>query len=86
MWCADTANVMEVTSSFGIPMHILISDEDNRDEPDFFQFNDHAQMLMVPPPGKPGPSMPLLIFPNGYHMIEPRPREFVMTIVEHGLM
>ena len=49
-------------------------------------FNAHAQMLMVPPPGKPGPSVPLVIFPNGYHVIEPRPREFVMTIVEHGLM
>ncbi len=86
MWCADTANAMEVTSSFGIPMHILISDEDNSDEPGFFRFNDHAQMLLVPPLGRPGPSVPLVIFPNGYHMIEPRPREFIMTIVEHGLM
>jgi hypothetical protein len=86
MWCADTTNVMEVTSSFGIPMHILISDEDNRDEPGFFHFNNHAQMLLVPPPGRAGPSVPLVIFPNGYHMIEPRPREFFMMIVEHGLM
>jgi hypothetical protein len=86
MWCADTANVMGVTSSFGIPMHILISDEDNLDETGFFHFNDHAQMLLVAPPGRPGPSVPLVIFPNGYHMTEPRPCEFLMTMVEHGLM
>jgi hypothetical protein len=85
MWCADTANVMEVTSSFGIPMHILISDEDNLDETGFFHFNDHAQMLLVAPPGRPGPSVPLVIFPNGHHMTEPRPCEFLMTMVEHGL-
>jgi len=86
MWCSDTTHVMEVTSAFGIPMHILIADEDNRDEAGFFHFNDHAQRLIMPAPGRPGPSVPLVIFPNGYHMIEPRPREFLLALVEHGLM
>ena len=86
MWCSDTTNVMELTSSFDLPMHILIADEDNRGEPDFFHFNDHAQALIIPAPGRPGPSVPLVILPNGYHMIEPRPREFLTALVEHGLM
>jgi hypothetical protein len=85
-WCPDTVNVVEIMGCFGIPMHILIMDEDNRDEEGYLRFSDHALLAIKPNPDQERLRVPVMIFPNGERLIEPKPREFMMELVKHRIM
>ena len=85
-WCPDTVNVVDIMLCFGIPMHILIMDEDNQDEQGYIKFSDHALLAIKPDPDTQRLRVPVMIFPDGQRLIEPKPREFVIELVKHKII
>lgn len=85
-WCPDTVNVVEIMTVFGVPMHLLIMDEDNAAAPGVLRYNDHALFLIRPDPDRARLRVPVLIFPDGRRLIEPKPREYAIELVRQGII
>jgi hypothetical protein len=85
-WCPDTANVVEIMGSFGLPMHMLIMDEESRNEDGLYQYNDHALLAIKLTPQTDRLRIPVVFFPNGDRFIEPKPGEFMIELVRHKIL
>jgi hypothetical protein len=67
-------------------MHMLIMDEDNANEEGYLKFNEHALMLIKPDPDQDRLRVPVMIFPDGSRMVEPKPREFMIELVKQKII
>jgi hypothetical protein len=96
-WCGDTARIMEITASFVIPVHYLnmyregewIEDEVEErveNEKGFLKHLDHAFFVIKPDDAESRLPVPVIIFPNQDTLVEPDSDQFVIALVEHGLL
>ncbi len=85
-WCPDTANVLRMTVAFQLPAHLIFMAEENKRKKGFRRYSDHALAVTEQDPDKPRSPIPVIAFPDGNFLVEPKPYEFIARLVESGIL
>jgi hypothetical protein len=85
-WCPDTANILRITVAFQMPAHLLFMAAENKRKKGFRSYSDHAIAVIEQHPNQPHLSIPVITFPDGDFLIEPKPHEFVIQLVAHHFL
>ena len=85
-WCPDTKDVVVIANLFQIPCSVIFMNEENKTRKSFWQYEDHAAVILQPNPSKPRVRIPEVSFSNGSYLNEPTSFTFIAALAQQGYL